>query len=202
MTYKAKSIIKRVAVVAAAAVIGICLGYLVSSYEVRFMLAREYEGSYKGIEIYSCGDINRDIMDAHQSMLRSVPDELLKGCRRIYFTGSDIDIPVNDSGYGQALGLTQGGTVYVSTRTFGADVVVHELFHTYDAACGMLSSNDEDFIAAYDAEKDNIRIIAGHSSHYPSEFFAEAGAMYIISPFELSIRAPLAYEYFQSIFRE
>lgn len=200
MSEKVKDTIRHTVIVLLAAAIGICLGYLVSSYETRFMLGREYQGSYKGIELYTCGDVNEDFYDAHIQMLEYAPEELLTGCDRIYFTGGDISIPANDSGYAQALGLTQNRVIYVSTRSFGADVVLHELFHTYDSANGMPSANSSDFQEACEKEKGNIRIIAGHSSLLASEFFAEAGAMYVISPFELSIRAPETYRYFNTIF--
>lgn len=200
MSEKAKDVIKRTVIVLIAALIGVCLGYLMSSYETRFMLGREYRGSYKGIELYTCGDVNDEFCYAHIKMLELAPDELLTGCDRIYFTGSGIPISANDSGYDQALGLTQNRVIFVSTESFGADVVMHELFHTYDSANGMPSGNSPDFQFVFGKEKDNIRIVAGHSDLLASEFFAEAGAMYVISPFELSIRAPKTYEYFNSIF--
>ncbi len=200
MSEKIKDTVKHTVIVLIAAAVGICLGYFVSSYETRFMLGREYQGAYKGVELYTCGDVNDIFYKAHLEMLELAPDELLAGCERIYFTGADIGIPANDSGYEHALGLTQNGVVYVSTQSFGADVVMHELFHTYDSANGMLSDNSPGFRAAFDSENGNIRVIAGSSVFMASEFFAEAGAMYIISPFELSIRAPRTYEYFNTIF--
>ena len=200
MSEKIKSGIKHAAIVLVAAALGVFLGYFVSSYETRFMLGREYIGTLRGIEIYTCGDVMPEYFDAHIRMLDYAPDELLAGCDKIYFTGEGIDIPANDSGYDQALGLTQNRVVYVSAGSFGADVVLHELFHTFDNANGMLSANSPEFLAAFGDEKDNIRIVAGHSSLLASEFFAESGAMYIISPFELSIRAPKAYSFFNGIF--
>jgi len=200
MTDNAKKHIKQAIVILFAAVLGILLGRLVSNYEMRFMLDREYRGEYKGVEIYTCGEINVDNYNAHIKMLSYAPDELLAYCEKMYFTGGGISVPANDSGFDQALGLTQDKVIYVSTQSFGADVVMHELFHTYDNGKGMISSNDEDFYRIFDEEKDNIRIIAGSDSLLASEFFAEAGAIYIISPFELSIRAPKAYRYFNSLF--
>ncbi len=199
MNEKVIGFIRRTVIVLIAAAIGVCLGYMVSSYETRFMLGREYQGSYKGVELYTCGDVRQEFYSAHVQMLDYAPEELLAGCDRIYFTGEGISIPLNDSGYSQALGLTQNRVVFISTETFGADVVMHELFHTYDSANGMLSANSSAFLQAFDKEQGNIRIAAGHSSMLASEFFAEAGAMYIISPFELSLRAPETYDYFNAM---
>lgn len=200
MTENIKRHIRHVVIVLLAAAVGILLGRLVSNYEMRFMLERELRGTYKGVEIYTCGEINAENYNSHVRMLAYAPDELFAGCEKIYFTGSGISVPANDSGYDQALGLTQEKVIYVSTQSFGADVLMHELFHTYDNYKGMSSSNDAEFTRIFDEEKGNIRILAGSASLLASEFYAEAGAMYIISPFELSVRAPKAYEYFNSIF--
>ncbi len=200
MSEKAKNGIRIVVIVLVSAAVGLVLGYLVSNQELRYMFSREYRETVKGIEIYTCGTINEENYLAHKSMLAYAPEELAECCGKIYFTGSELPIPANDTGFGQALGITQGNTVYVSTLTYGADVVLHEMFHAYDHEHGMPSSNDGDFIVAFGEESERIRIAAASESLLASEFYAEAGAMYIISPFELSIRAPKTYSYFNGIF--
>ena len=200
MSEKAKNGIRIVVIVLVSAAVGLVLGYLVSNQELRYMFSREYRDTVKGIEIYTCGTINEENYLAHKSMLAYAPEELAECCGKIYFTGSELPIPANDTGFGQALGITQGNTVYVSTLTYGADVVLHEMFHAYDHEHGMPSSNDGDFIVAFGEESERIRIAAASESLLASEFYAESGAMYIISPFELRIRAPKTYSYFNGIF--
>ncbi|MCR4780145.1 MAG: hypothetical protein K5876_03515 [Ruminiclostridium sp.] len=200
MTETVKKGIKIALIVIVSAALGIVLGYMVSSYELRYMFSREYRETVKGIDIYTCGEVNENNCLAHISMLEYAPDELAECCGRIYFTGSELPIPANDTGFGQALGVTQGNTVYVSTVSFGADVVLHEMFHAYDHEHDMPSANDGEFYAAFRDEYKNIRLAAGNESLLASEFFAEAGAMYIISPFELTVRAPKTYKYFNKIF--
>ncbi len=199
MSEKVKNGIKLAVIIFVSAAVGLLLGYLVSDQELRYMFSREYRETVKGIEIYTCGTINEENYMAHRSMLAYAPEELAECCDKIYFTGSELPIPANDTGFGQALGITQGRIVYVSTQTYGADVVLHEMFHAYDHEHGMPSSNDGGFITAFREENERIRLAAASESLLASEFYAETGAMYIISPFELSIRAPRTYSYFNSV---
>ena len=198
--YKLIRAVKLIVIVAASAALGIFLGHFLSSYETRFMLSREYCGSYKGIEIYKTGDIDTDNFTSHAEMLGKAPDKLLEGCQRLYFTGTDLDISENETGISSALGLTQDRTVYISTSTFGADVLYHELFHAYDNYRGMLSLNSDGFRKAYESERGRVFIAVVDAAHEASEFFAQAGAVYLISPKELKFRAPMTYEYFNGIF--
>ena len=198
--YKLIRAVKFAVIIAAAAALGVFLGHFMTSYETRFMLSREYCGSYKGIEIYKTGDIDTDNFTSHAEMLGKAPDKLLEGCQRLYFTGTDLDISENETGINSALGLTQDRTVYISTRSFGADVLYHELFHAYDNYNGMPSLNSDEFKKAYDAEKGSVFIAVVDRSHEASEFFAQTGAMYLISPKELQFRAPMTFGYFNGIF--
>lgn len=199
MTETMKRGIKVAIIIVVSAAAGIILGCLVSNQELRYMFSREYRETISGIEIYTCGEIDADNYTAHMAMLNCAPDELAECCDKIYFTGTDLPIPANDTGFGQALGITQGRTVFISTKSFGADVLLHEMFHSYDHEHGMLSSNDGDFLVAFKEEGTRIRLAAADESFLASEYFAEAGAMYIISPFELRIRTPKTYKYFSSL---
>ena len=57
-----KRILRLAVLVACAAVVGVFLGHMVSSYEMRFMLSRKYCGTYRGIEVYKSGSINTAVL--------------------------------------------------------------------------------------------------------------------------------------------
>ena len=203
MTYGARDVLRRIVkyavMIAVSAAIGIFLGHLISNYEMRFMANRSLYGEYKGIEIYTVGEVNEKIMSNYLYMLSCAPDELTECCDRLYFTGSDLDIPENDVGVDSALGLTQGRTIYISTEWFGMEVMFHELFHAYDNVNGELSSSEQ-FRDVFWSERNNIYVAAGYEEMYPSEFFAQGGAFYLLSHERLKEDAPLTYAYFNSIF--
>ena len=194
--YKA---IRLAVIILVSAIIGIILGHFVSNYEMRFMLDRKFCGTYRGIEVYKVGQIDVDNFKDHAYMLSLAPDELAEACERMYFTGTDLEIPSNDSGINAALGLTQNRTVYISTRTFGADVLFHELFHAYDNYKGMLSQNDLDFISAFNEERRRIFTAVVDPTQESAEFFAQCGAVYLLSPNELETKAPKTYYYFNRL---
>ncbi|MBQ9384458.1 MAG: hypothetical protein IJT87_09480 [Ruminiclostridium sp.] len=206
MTYekgqKLRKVVRLTVIVLISAVIGIILGHYVSNYEVRFMLDRKYCGTYRGIDVYKVGTVNADNFKEHAYMLSQAPDELVEACERMYFTGTDLDIPSNDTGINAALGLTQDRTVYISTRTFGADVLYHELFHAYDNYNGMLSQNSEEFIIAFNNERLNVSTVVVDPSQEAAEFFAQAGAVYLLSPLQLEVLAPRTYSFFNELLRQ
>ena len=200
VSFKVKRGIKLGAVILVSAMIGIILGHIVSTYELRFLLSREYCGTFRGIDIYRNGSIDADNFTRHAQMLDMAPDALVECCDRMYFTGTDLDIPAVDSGYSSALGLTQGKTIFVSTANFGEDVVFHELFHAYDNTHGLPSSNSDGFVDAFNEESGKIAFVVGDKSALQSEYFATAGAIYIIMPDKMKIRMPKTYEYFDDLF--
>ena len=199
MSETVKKGLRLIAIIVVSAAIGILLGQLVTNYELKFMMSREYLGEYCGIEVYRTGDVNEENLERHFEMLAKAPEQLAECCDRLYFTGSELELPAYDGGLGDALGLTQNRTVYISTESFSSYVVFHELFHAYDNAHGELSANSPEFESAYYANKRVIPVFASHSSAYASEFFAQAGAMYLLIPQELSVAAPETYEYFNTV---
>lgn len=182
------------ATVIAAAGVGILLGQLASDYELRFLLNREYCGTYRGIEVYKSGEINDENVLGHIYMLEAAPLELTDCCKSLYFIGSELPIPKNETGHTQALGLTQGDKIYISTESYSADVILHELFHAYDNRYG--NSSDKNFMSVYEREQTKLYIAGGYSDQRPSEYFATAGALYLLSPEELLLLAPETYTYF------
>ncbi|MBR5090285.1 MAG: hypothetical protein IK093_12725 [Ruminiclostridium sp.] len=197
MNETASKLLRLLGIVIVSAVIGIFLGHLVSNYEVRYMLSRKYIGEYNGIEIYQTGDVNEENLALHKAMLEYAPDVLTECCDRLYFVGSDLELPAQEAiGIGQALGLTQNRTIYISTEGYSPYVVFHELFHAYDNAHDEISSNDLTFISAFNENRGVIPVFAAHASAYSSEFFAQSGAMYLLLPNELEVEAPETFSFF------
>lgn len=183
-----------VAAVVAAAGIGVLLGQFASDYELRYLLDREYCGTYRGIDVYKSGEINADNFLGHIYMLEAAPSELTDCCKSLYFIGGQLPIPRNETGHTQALGLTQGEKIYISTDSYSPDVMLHELFHAYDSRYE--NSSDEDFLEVYSCEQTKLYVAGGYSDQRPSEYFATAGAMYLLTPDELLLLAPETYNYF------
>ncbi len=188
--------VKWILIILAAVIVGIFLGQFITSYETQFLFSREYCGSYKGIEVYRCGEINGVNATGHLRLLETVPDELAETCSAIYLTGGSLSVPLIGSEDGKALGLTQNTTVYISTDSFNVDVLYHELFHAYDNANGKLSESAE-FMKIAEKEGKAFYLEGYESSAQPAEVFASAGAMYLLEPEHLEFIAPGLYAYIQ-----
>lgn len=182
------------AAIIAAAGVGVLLGQLASDYELRFLLNREFCGRYRGIEVYKSGEINDENVLGHIYVLDAAPSELTDCCKSLYFIGGELPIPKNETGHTQALGLTQGEKIYISTNSYSADVMLHELFHAYDNRYG--NSSDKDFMSVYSREQTKLYVAGGYSDQRPSEYFATAGALYLLNPEDLLLLAPETYNYF------
>ncbi len=185
-------------VLIAVTVIGIFLGRFLTSYETRYLLSREFCGTYRGIDVYKCGEINEENFIGHAYILDSAPDVLVECCTEMYFTGDALSVPIVGNGGGRALGITQGTTIYICTDTFNIDVVYHELFHAFDNKNGKLSESDE-FLGIYDKEKDSVFVEVSEESERHVEFFAAAGAQYLLEPYILMAAAPETYEYIDKL---
>lgn len=190
---RASIVLKCTIIAVMTAVIGIFVGKTIAAYETGYLLNREYCGSYRGIEVYKSGEINDENFLQHVVMLRDAPEKLVECCDKMYFIGGSL--PIRTSG--SALGVTQDSTVFITTDSYGPDVLVHELFHTYDNRYGASSSSDFDSI--YEAEKYKIPVSSGYDEKHRAEFFATAGAVYIVSPAELLKKAPNTFFYINEI---
>ncbi len=190
--------VKWILIIIAAVIVGIFAGQFITSYETQFLFNREYCGSYKGIEVYKCGEINGTNAAAHLRLLETVPDALTETCSAIYLTGGSLSVPIIGTEDGKALGLTQNTTIYISTDSFNIDVLYHELFHAYDNANGKLSSSDE--FAKIAEEEGKMFYLEGYTdSSMPAEIFASAGAMYLLEPEHLDFSAPKLYAYMEKL---
>ena len=148
-------IVKRAAIIVLAVAVGIGLGFFITNYETRYLLNRKFCGTYRGIDVYKSGEINADNFVAHAHVLESAPDILVDACTEMYFTGEDLDIPVAGKLGGKALGITQGSVIYISTDSFNADVILHELFHAYDNANEKISESEE-FVRIMEKERNDV----------------------------------------------
>lgn len=186
--------VKWTLIILAAVFLGIFVGQFITSYETQYLFNREYCGSYKGIDVYKCGEINGENASGHLRLLEDVPDTLTDACSAIYLTGGSLSVPIIGTENGKALGLTQNTTIYISTDTFGIDVLYHELFHCYDNANGKLSETAE-FAEMAEEEGEYFYLEGYDESSHPAEIFASAGAMYLLEPEHLLYEAPQIYAY-------
>lgn len=188
--------VKYIIVIVVALAAGVFLGRFITNYETRYLLSREYCGSYRGIDVYKCGEINAENFIGHAHMLEQAPEAIVECCTDMYFVGGEISIPA--SGGGIALGLTQDSTVYISTDSFDVDVVYHELFHTYDNVNGGISESEE-FLNIFYREQDNVFVEVIDSDDHSAEFFAAAGAQYLLEPETLKLAAPKTFDYINGL---
>lgn len=197
MTSNKLRYVKYIIIVAFAVGIGIFMGYFFTSYKTQYLLNREFCGSYRGIDVYKCGEINKEYFVAHAYMLDSAPDVLVECCTDMYFTEGALTIPQSQHS-GRALGITQDSTIYITTDSFNADVVYHELFHAYDNAHGKISESYE-FTQIFHEEKGKVFVEVVDEADYNEEFFAAAGAAYLLEPQVLKDAAPKTYEYIDNL---
>lgn len=193
--------IKYVVIIVAAVTIGIFLGKFITNYETRYLLNREYCGKYRGIEVYKSGTINADNFIGHAHLLEAAPDVLVECCDVMYFTGDDLNVPSVGGSFGKALGLTQDGTIYISTSSFNIDVIYHELFHAYDNKHDKISESFE-FLRIVDKERDKVFVELHDEDMYAAEFFAAAGAQYLLEPEILKNAAPETYDFIDKLINE
>jgi len=186
--------VKWALVITLAVIIGIFLGQFITSYETQYLFSREYCGTYKGIDVYKCGEINSEYAAAHLRLLETVPEPLADSCTAIYLTGGNLTLPVIGTDSGDALGLTQNTVIYISTDSFNIDVLYHELFHAYDNAHGKLTGTEE-FLKIAEEEGGYFNLSLYTEEMVPAEIFATAGAMYMLEPEHLQFAAPELYEY-------
>lgn len=190
--------IKYAVIIAAAVIAGIFLGKFITNYETQYLLSREYCGRYRGIEVYKCGEINAENFIGHAHLLETAPDVLVECCTAMYFTGEDLYVPAVGGLGGKALGLTQDSTIYISTETFNIDVIYHELFHAYDNVHGKIS-NSEEFLKIVDKEQNKVFVELLDEDMFAAEFFAAAGAQYLLEPEILKLAAPETYEFIDKL---
>lgn len=85
--------------------------------------------------------------------------------------------------------------------------VIHEIAHALDYSCGAggYLSNNEEFQAIYQNEKDSFKSTVrinydGHGVSTSKEYFADAFQEYIVSPEQLKANTPQTYEFFNTYF--
>ncbi len=190
--------VKYIIALALAVIIGIFTGRFITDYETRYLLSRKFCGTYRGIDVYKCGEINDLNFIGHANMLESAPDKLVECCTEMYFTGDELSVA--GKSHSNALGVTQDSRIFISTCSFDADVMYHELFHAYDNT--HKATKSDEFVKAYEAEKSAVYVEVIDDDAYPQEFFAAAGAIYLLQPELLEVTAPKTYDYFEQLLVE
>ncbi len=190
---------KYVIIILIAGMVGIFLGRFMTRYETRLLFSREYCGSYRGIDVYKCGELDSNNVISHLLMLEKAPQILADACSALYFTGGSLNVPEMSGAGARALGLTQDDIVFITADSFYADVLYHELFHAYDNSSGKLS-DAEDFRDIYSRERSFVKVECLVEESDRAEFFAAAGAEYLLNPGSLKAAAPDTYGYFDGLF--
>lgn len=189
--------VRCVLIITVACAIGILLGRMMTDYEMRYFMTRQFCGSYRGIDVYKCGELNNDNFLGHIYMLEKAPDVLAESCEALYFTGESLSLPEVGQN-GAALGLTQDATIYITTNSFYPDVLYHELFHAYDNTNGKISDSEK-FRKIFDKERETVSETGGENGSRTAEFFAAAGAEYLLMPDTLRKKAPETYAFIDEL---
>ncbi|MBQ9383008.1 MAG: hypothetical protein IJT87_02105, partial [Ruminiclostridium sp.] len=58
------------------------------------------------------------------------------------------------------------------------------------------------FIIAFNNERLNVSTVVVDPSQEAAEFFAQAGAVYLLSPLQLEVLAPRTYSFFNELLRQ
>lgn len=140
--------------------------------------------------------------------INMIPEDLI-GCLSHY------TLTVTNSYDGTGLsngisGITRNKSMEIYIRATPSSfkyTVIHEIAHALDYNCGAGSylSNNPEFQAIYQSEKDNYKstvhiVNDGHGVSTSKEYFADAFQEYIINPNELAKNTPQTYEFLMTYF--
>ena len=149
-------------------------------------------------------------VDKHLKAIEEQPEYLMKNCTGIHLQGENL---FNEEGgdVSNSGGYTSIKEIYINGRTnFGMgkktediikEDISHELWHVFDYTYG----NDKyylselDFNVLYNQAPESL---TEYGATDVSEFFAEAGKMYINSPEELKEKNIDVYNYFEALPKE
>lgn len=90
-------------------------------------------------------------------------------------------------------------TVYIDNREAASKTILHEAFHALDISCSFDSKSVE-FGAIYEEELQAFRSIHSTSDYNvntPTEYYAEAGQVYILNPDKLKEACPKTYDWLE-----
>lgn len=194
-----------------------CLSTLVGCSSSPYAKAEAQTLTIQGVPVYVEPDeeTTQEDVNRHLKEIKTQPEFLMKNCTGIHLQGENIHQERKQQAYGRDIGDTAG---YVEERDIYFDVktkysngektsdiiretVAHELWHVFDYVNG----NDEYYLSGLDFNilyNQNPDSISEYGATNVSEFFAEAGAMYLLSPEELKEKNMDVYNYFEALPKE
>ena len=90
-------------------------------------------------------------------------------------------------------------TVYIDNREAASKTILHEAYHVLDISCSFSSKSNE-FGAIYEEELKAFRDIHSTSDYNvntSTEYYAEAGQVYILNPEKLKKACPKTYDWLE-----
>lgn len=90
-------------------------------------------------------------------------------------------------------------TVYIDNREAASKTILHESFHALDISCSFSSKSNE-FKAIYEEELEafrGIHLTNDYNVNTSTEYYAEAGQVYILNPEKLKEACPKTYSWLE-----
>lgn len=195
-----------------------CLSILAGCSSSPYAKAEAQTLTIQGVPVYvepdeetTQGDINTFL-----KIIKAQPEFLMKNCTGIHLQGDKTYIEYAQQNFGvdysKTVGYAPGEEVFLRTKLNDADGlkrnedgikenVTHELWHVYDYANGNngYCLSELDFNVFYNQ---NPGSISEYGATNVLEFFADAGAMYLLSPEKLKEKNIDVFNYFEALPKE
>ena len=194
-----------------------CLSTLVGCSSSPYAKAEAQTLTIQGVPVYVEPDeeTTQEDINRHLKEIRTQPEFLMKNCTGIHLQGENTHQERKLQVYGRDIGDTAGYVqereIYFDAKTKYSngektsdiirETVTHELWHVFDYAKG----TDEYYLSGLDFSvlyNQNPGSISEYGATNVSEFFAEAGTMYLLSPEKLKEKNIDVYNYFEALPKE
>lgn len=194
-----------------------CLSMLAGCSSSPYAKAEAQTLTIQGVPVYVEPDeeTTQEDIDMFLKVIKAQPKFLMRNCTGIHLQGENAFINYAQQNFGdkynKAFGYTIGGDVFLKTnlnvngskrdKDSVKDTVAHELWHVFDYTKG----TDEYYLSELDFNilyNQNPCSISEYGATNTLEFFAEAGAMYLLSPEELKEKNIDVYNYFEALPKE
>ena len=190
-----------------------CLSMLAGCSSSPYAKAEAQTLTIQGVPVYVEPDeeTTKEDVDTYLKAIKAQPEFLMKNCTGIHLQGYNTYI--EEEGYdSKSFGYASGGDVFLKTKLNDAngfkrnedgikENVTHELWHVFDFTSGSngYCLSKLDFNVLYNQ---NPGSISEYGATNVEEFFADAGAMYLLSPEELKEKNIDVYNYFEALPKE
>ena len=194
-----------------------CLSVLAGCSSSLYAKAEAQTLTIQGVPVYVEPDeeTTQEDIDTFLKAIKAQPEFLRRNCTGIHLQGENTFIEYAQQNFGdkynKAFGYTIGENVFLKTnlnvngskrdKDSVKDTVAHELWHVFDYTKG----TDEYYLSELGFNilyNQNPESISEYGATNVLEFFAEAGAMYLLSPEELKEKNIDVYNYFESLPKE